>query len=515
MGASPPPAAEWVFPFDHDHGRPPRELAALLGGKGANLAEMTTVLRLPVPPGFTITTGACRAFRSTGWPAGLDDEIDAAIAALEGQMGRRFGDPHDPLLVSVRSGAEASMPGMLDTVLNLGLTEAGTVGLATVSDSMFADEARRRLVDLYTRVVGEPPPDEPRDQLREAIEAVFRSWEGARARSYRAKEGIADDLGTAVNVQVMVFGNRDDRSGTGVAFTRNAATGDPTPYGDYLPRAQGEDVVAGSRATQHLGDMARQLPDAHAELLDILQRLETHYRDMCDTEFTVESGRLWMLQTRVGKRSPAAALRMAVDMVRQEGWRISEREAVMRVRPEQLDQLLVSTFEVDARDVLAVGLPASPGSATGAAYFDADACVDAVDRGEQVILVRAETSPEDVHGMQVAEGVLTSRGGLVSHAAVVARGWGIPAVVGADTIEVGDRQLVIGDRVVREGEVISIDGSTGEVVLGLVATETSATPADLEVLLRWADDISGADSSPAARTPAERVRAAHAAMPRR
>jgi pyruvate,orthophosphate dikinase len=502
----------WLYPFEHDHGRPPRELAALLGGKGANLAEMTTVLGLPVPPGFTITTEACRAFRATGWPAGLDDEIEEAIAVLEGRMGRCFGDPADPLLVSVRSGAESSMPGMLDTVLNLGLTETGATGLGRVTDPGFAADARRRLVDLYSRVVGEPPPDDPREQLRGAIEAVFRSWDGARAKTYRAKEGIADDLGTAVNVQVMVFGNRDDRSGTGVAFTRDAATGEPTPYGDYLPRAQGEDVVAGSSAPLHLKEMAAQLPEAHVELLDILRRLEAHYRDICDTEFTVESGRLWMLQTRVGKRSPAAALRMAVDMVRQDGWHISEREAVARVRPEQLDQLLVSTFEVGAPDVLAVGLPASPGTATGAVYFDADRCVDAVDRGEQVVLVRAETSPEDVHGMQVAEGVLTSRGGLVSHAAVVARGWGIPAVVGAGDIEVGDDHLVARGRVVREGEVISIDGSTGAVVLGQAATETSTAPADLEVLLRWADDIAGVDSSTAARTPAERLRAARASM---
>ena len=270
--------------------------------------------------------------------------------------------------------------------------------------------------------------------------------------------------------------------------------------------------MAGSSATLHLKDMAAQLPEAHAELLDILQRLEAHYRDMCDTEFTVESGRLWMLQARVGKRSPAAALRMVVDMVRQDGWRISEREAVARVRPEQLDQLLVSTFEAGAPDVLAVGLPASPGTATGAAYFDADSCVEAVDRGEQVVLVRAETSPEDVHGMQVAEGVLTSRGGLVSHAAVVARGWGIPAVVGATAIEVGEREMLVGGRVVREGEVISIDGATGEVVLGRAATATSAAPADLEVLLRWADDIAGVPSSATDRTPADRLRAAHAAL---
>jgi len=503
--------AQWVYDFAEGS----RDMRELLGGKGANVAEMTRVLGADrVPAGFTITTEACRAFRATGWPAALDDQIDAAIAVLEEQMGRRFGDPSDPLLVSVRSGAQSSMPGMLDTVLNLGLTDASAAGLARVSDPAFAADAHRRFVDLYTKVVGEPPPGDPREQLRGAIEAVFRSWDGARAKSYRAKEGIDHDLGTAVNVQVMVFGNRDDCSGTGVAFTRDAATGEPTPYGDYLPRAQGEDVVAGSRATLHLRDMAAQLPEAHAELLDILQRLEAHYRDMCDTEFTVESGRLWMLQTRVGKRSPAAALRMAVDMVRQDGWSISEREAVARVLPDQLDQLLVSTFEVGAPDVLAVGLPASPGTATGAAYFDADSCVEAVDRGEQVVLVRAETSPEDVHGMQVAEGVLTSRGGLVSHAAVVARGWGIPAVVGATDIEVGDDQLVAGGRVVREGEVISIDGSTGEVVLGRAATETCNAPAVLEILLGWADDIAGSDSSATACTPAERLRAAHASMRR-
>jgi pyruvate,orthophosphate dikinase len=526
-----------VFPFDHDHDRPPRELKDLLGGKGANLAEMTSVLALPVPPGFTITTEACRAFLSDGWPDGLDEEVAAALASVEATMGRRLGEGEDPLLVSVRSGAPFSMPGMMDTVLDLGLNDRSVEALAARTDNpRFAYDSYRRFIAMYARIVldvegapfdqlleeartsagvatdgelatealqglneqylalvadatGAPFPQAPDRQLRGAIEAVFRSWGGARAVAYRRRERISDDLGTAVNVQAMVFGNRDDRSGTGVAFTRNAATGDPAPYGDFLVNAQGEDVVAGIRKTEDLDGMGGRFPAAHADLLAILERLEEHYRDMCDTEFTVEQERLWMLQTRVGKRTGAAALRMAVDMTRQEGWRITEEEAVLRITADHLDQVLHPHFSGTADAVIAKGLGASPGAAVGHAYFSPDGCVDAADRGEPVILVRNETSPEDVHGMQVAEGILTARGGLVSHAAVVARGWGIPAVVGAEQLQVGTDRFTVGDVVVREGDLISIDGTSGEVVLGERSLASTEPPPEFDILLGWADRI--------------------------
>ena len=460
----------------------------LLGGKGANLAEMTSVLKLPVPPGFTISTEACIAYLDGGWPAGLDDEIAGQVAKLEREMGRRLGDPGDPLLVSVRSGAKFSMPGMMDTVLNLGLNDKSVKGLATATaDERFAYDSYRRFISMYGRIVLDIPaeqfdhpleaakevagitndaelpaatlkelctaykavvraatgkafPQDPMKQLRGAVEAVFRSWNGARAIAYRVRERISHDLGTAVNVQVMVFGNRDDNSGTGVGFTRNAATGEDKPYGDFLINAQGEDVVAGIRNTEDLDAMARHFPTIHDELLDVFTRLERHYRDMCDTEFTIEQGKLWMLQTRVGKRTGAAALRMAVDMTKgtgrgKERWKISKQEALTRVSAEHLDSVLHPQFSGTGK-VIAKGLAASPGAAVGKVYFDADDAEEAVDNGEQVILVRNETSPEDVHGMMVAEGILTARGGLVSHAAVVARGWGTPAVVGAEGIKI-------------------------------------------------------------------------------
>jgi pyruvate,orthophosphate dikinase len=526
-----------VFPFDHHHDRPPRELKDLLGGKGANLAEMTSVLALPVPPGFTITTEACRAFLRGGWPDGLDGEVAAALAGVESAMGHRLGEGEDPLLVSVRSGAPFSMPGMMDTVLDLGLNDRSVEALAHRTDNpRFAYDSYRRFIAMYARIVldvdgapfdrlldeartaagvatdgelgpealreligrylelvaeatGAPFPQAPDLQLRGAIEAVFRSWRGPRAVAYRRRERISDDLGTAVNVQAMVFGNRDDRSGTGVAFTRNAATGEPRPYGDFLVNAQGEDVVAGIRKTEDLDGMARRFPAAHAELVEILGRLEAHYRDMCDTEFTVEQERLWMLQTRVGKRTGTAALRMAVDMTRQDGWRITEEEAVQRITADHLEQVLHPHFSGDADKVVAKGLGASPGAAVGHAYFSPDACVDAADRGEPVILVRNETSPEDVHGMQVAEGILTARGGLVSHAAVVARGWGIPAVVGAEQLQVGPDRFTVGDTVVMEGDLISIDGTTGEVVVGERTLASTEPPPEFDVVLGWADRI--------------------------
>jgi pyruvate,orthophosphate dikinase len=517
------------------------EYKDLLGGKGANLAEMTSVLKLPVPPGFTISTDACRAYMHGGWPAGLDAEIEAQVAALEKKMGRRLGDATDPLLVSVRSGAKFSMPGMMDTVLNLGLNDESVKGLAAVTnDERFAYDSYRRFISMYGRIVlgvdgalfehplehakhtakvktdaelsakvlkdlckqyqavvkkatKKPFPQAPAAQLRGAIEAVFKSWNGPRAIAYRVREKISHELGTAVNVQAMVFGNRDSNSGTGVGFTRNAATGENKPYGDFLVNAQGEDVVAGIRNTEDLDAMAKHFPAIHRELLGIFARLERHYRDMCDTEFTIEQGKLWMLQTRVGKRTGAAALKMAVDMTKGTGkgaarWSISKSEALMRVTAEHLDQVLHPQFAGKGK-VLAKGLAASPGAAVGRVYFTADDAVDADERGEKVVLVRNETSPEDVHGMMVSQGILTARGGLVSHAAVVARGWGTPAIVGAESIKIEGKQFTVGDTVVREGDVISIDGTTGEVVLGEMKLQAAEPPPEFAVILGWADQV--------------------------
>ena len=527
----------YVFDFDHDHGVAPRTLGHLLGGKGANLAEMASSLALPVPPGFTISTEACAAALRGTRPAGLEDEVHAALGRLEAKLGRRLGDPDDPLLVSVRSGAPVSMPGMMDTVLDLGLHDASVEGLAAQTDERFALDSYRRFIAMYASIVaeldpaplaaravearagegaatdaeisvgalrelvrrflelaaegmGHPFPQDPREQLRGAVDAVFRSWAGDRAVAYRRREGISDDLGTAVNVQAMVFGNRDDRSGTGVGFTRDPGTGEARPYGDLLVNAQGEDVVAGIRKTEPLEAMADHFPEAHAELLGAFDRLERHFRDMCDVEFTIEQDRLWLLQTRVGKRGGAAAVRMAVEMVADEHIALTHEEAVQRVSAEQLDQVLHPQLEAhDDRRLLTTGLGASPGAAVGRVYLSSDDAGEAADRGEDVILVRVETSPEDVHGMMVSEGILTSRGGLVSHAAVVARGWGKPAVVGAEALEIGPHGFRVGDVAVAEGDVISIDGTTGEVLCGELALAAAEPPPELETLLGWADEI--------------------------
>ncbi|MBI4882941.1 MAG: pyruvate, phosphate dikinase [Actinobacteria bacterium] len=531
----------YVYSFNHKHRRPPMQYKDLLGGKGANLAEMTSVLQLPVPPGFTISTDACRAYMHGGWPKGLDDEISGHVAKLEKAMRRRLGDASDPLLVSVRSGAKFSMPGMMDTVLNLGLNDQSVKGLAKVTgDERFAFDSYRRFIAMYGRIVlgiegdlfegplakakqvvgaktdaeltaaalkdlceqyksviekvtGKPFPQQPRKQLRGAVEAVFASWNGARAIAYRVRERISHDLGTAVNVQVMVFGNRDENSGTGVGFTRNAATGQNKPYGDFLINAQGEDVVAGIRITEDLDHMKLHFPKIHAELLVIFARLERHYQDMCDTEFTIEQGKLWMLQTRVGKRTGAAALKMAVEMTSPQGkgaakWKISKHEAIMRVAADHLDQVLHPQFAKTGK-ALAKGLAASPGAAVGKVYFTAEDAVNADERGEKVVLVRNETSPEDVHGMMVSQGILTARGGLVSHAAVVARGWGTPAIVGADAIKIDGKQFHVGDVTVQEGDVISIDGSTGEVMLGEMALAAAKPPPEFHEILAWADAV--------------------------
>ena len=517
------------------------EYKDLLGGKGANLAEMMTVLGLPVPHGFTITTDACRAYMHKGWPKELSDEIVRHVAALEKKMGRSLGDAHDPLLVSVRSGAKFSMPGMMDTVLNLGLNDKSVKGLAeSTHNERFAYDSYRRFIAMYGRIVlgvegevfdhalervrtaegvrtdaeissgalqelcvvykeavaahtGKPFPQDPMKQLRGAVEAVFRSWNGPRAIAYRVREKISHELGTAVNVQAMVFGNRDENSGTGVGFTRNAATGVAVPYGDFLVNAQGEDVVAGIRNTEDLDALQQKFPEIHTELMEIFVRLERHYADMCDTEFTIEQGKLWMLQTRVGKRTGAAALKMAVEMTKPTGtgkssWKISRRDALMRITADHLDQVLHPQFAYKSTPI-AKGLGASPGAAVGRVYFTANAAEQAVLRGEDVILVRNETSPEDVHGMMVSKGVLTARGGLVSHAAVVARGWGTPAIVGAESLKIEEHQFSVDNHVVAEGEWIALDGATGDIMLGKHELMASTPPAEFHTILKWADEI--------------------------
>ena len=510
----------------------------LLGGKGANLAEMTK-LGLPVPPGFTITTEACKVYMAhDAMPDGLMEEVGTALAALEADMGKKLGDGTDPLLVSVRSGAPFSMPGMMDTVLNLGLNDVSVQGLAAqTGNERFAYDSYRRFVQMFGKIVLDVPgdafehalealreergvatdpelsaddlkglvatfqgivrersgidfPQDPVDQLRHAIEAVFKSWNGERARIYRRMEDIPDDLGTAVNVQTMAFGNKGDDSGTGVAFTRDPASGENRPYGDFLANAQGEDVVAGIRVTEPLDAMANVFPECHTQLLEVMNLLQNHYRDMCDIEFTIEQGRLFILQTRVGKRTAAAALRMAVEM-EAEGL-IDKREAVLRIQPEQLDQLLHPQFDPEATySAVTKGLNASPGAAVGQVYFTADDAEARHEAGERVILVRPETSPDDLHGMIAAEGILTSRGGLVSHAAVVARGMGTPAVCGASELEidVAGRKFTVNGVTVAEGEVISINGNTGEVVVGAVPVVTPEPTGPFGVILSWADEF--------------------------
>jgi pyruvate,orthophosphate dikinase len=523
-------------------------LKDLLGGKGANLAEMTSVLELPVPPGFTISTDACRDYMHGGWPGDLDKEIAKQVAKLEKEMGKKLGDHADPLLVSVRSGAKFSMPGMMDTVLNLGLNDDSVEGLAKqTSDERFAFDSYRRFISMYGRIVlgvdgeefdrlldhakewdgvtadaaitadtlrrlcerfkqivaahtGKPFPQDPTDQLRGAIEAVFRSWNGPRAIAYRNREKISHELGTAVNVQTMVFGNRDDNSGTGVGFTRDAATGDNSkPYGDFLVNAQGEDVVAGIRNTEPLEALEKKFPKIAKELTAIFERLELHYRDMCDTEFTIDQGKLWMLQTRVGKRTGMAAIRMALDMTGKNKTsnkidkkiKLAREEALQRVTGEHVEQMLHPDFAVpeSGLTVLTRGLAASPGAAVGHVYFTADEAADAADRGEKVVLVRNETSPEDVHGMIAAEGILTARGGLVSHAAVVARGWGKPAVVGAEQVKIRGKAFTVGGTVVSEGDVISISGTTGAVIVGEVPLKAAEASVQLDEILTWADEV--------------------------
>ncbi|GBF59377.1 pyruvate, phosphate dikinase [Candidatus Phycosocius bacilliformis] len=523
----------------------------LLGGKGANLAEMNKI-GLPVPPGFTITTEVCTAFYALGqaYPEGLDAQVQAAMAQIEATVGKGFGDAANPLLVSVRSGARASMPGMMDTVLNLGLNDQTVEGLAAQSDNRrFAFDSYRRFIQMYSNVVleldhhmfedilesykevndysidtdlqaedwekvvvkykaavesalGKPFPQNVHDQLWGAVGAVFRSWKNDRAEFYRKMHDIPESWGTAVNVQAMVFGNMGETSATGVAFTRNPSTGERLFYGEYLINAQGEDVVAGIRTPKSITKVQREsmgeaglsmeeaLPEVFQQLVTVYGQLEGHYRDMQDIEFTVERGKLWMLQTRNGKRTAKAALKIAVDMVA-EGL-ITEQEAVMRVDPAALDQLLHPTIAPGAkRDLIAVGLPASPGAAVGEVVFDPDEAEELAKAGKSVILVREETSPEDIHGMHASRAIVTSRGGMTSHAAVVARGMGRPCVSGAGDIRIDEEAGIfkVRGREIRKGEVISVDGSKGEVLYGAVEMEQPELSGDFAALMIWADKV--------------------------
>ena len=526
---------KWVYLFNEGS----KDLRDLLGGKGAGVAEMTRA-GMPVPPGFTITTEACREYYRLGrkFPDGLWDQVAAARAEVEKQTGKRLGDPQNPLLVSVRSGAKFSMPGMMDTVLNLGLNSRTLAGLeALTGDERFALDAYRRFIQMFGKIVkgidgdlfeealaeakrkagvktdpelspqqlrelvdefksiyrqhtGEEFPEDPEVQLRAAIEAVFASWNTERAIAYRRMEKIPDDLGTAVNVQMMAFGNMGEDSGTGVAFTRNPITGAKELYGDYLANAQGEDVVAGMRSTEPISALSRRLPRVGQQFTEFAAKLENHYRDVQDLEFTVERGKLYMLQTRSAKRTGEAAVNIAVEMVN-EGL-ISREEAVARVEPRQLEQLIHPRVDPSASsDPIGRGVPASPGAATGQAVFDADTAEEWGKAGKAVILVRVETNPNDVHGMIEARGILTSTGGTASHAALVARGMGRPCIVGANEIhvDVKNRRFSVDGTTVSQGEEITLDGTTGNVYLGKVPTIEPRPSGNFQTLLGWADEI--------------------------
>jgi pyruvate, orthophosphate dikinase len=529
----------------------------LLGGKGAGLAEMTT-LGIPVPAGFTVTTQACVEYMQAGkeLPAGLGDEIEQHLARLEETTGKRLGDRGDPLLVSVRSGAAVSMPGMMDTILNLGLNDEAVEGLAaTTGNARFAYDAYRRLLQMYGEVVdgvsaqdfegtltalkdtggvrqdvdlstddlrglvgrfkeiyrdgtGRDFPQEPREQLERAIRAVFDSWETPRAQVYRRANDIPDDLGTAVNIVQMVFGNKGDQSGTGVCFTRDPSTGERGLWGEFLTNAQGEDVVAGIRTPEPLARMKDALPEAFSELTETTRRLEEHYREMQDIEFTVEEGSLYILQTRAGKRTAPAALRIAVAMVDED--LISREEAVTRIEAAQLDQLLHPMIDPAADyEVVAKGLNASPGAATGKIVLDADDAEARGRAGEDVVLVRWETTPDDIHGIMQARGVLTAQGGMTSHAAVVARGMGKPCVAGCEglAIDQAGKRIKVGGQELREGDLLTINGGTGEVIIGEVPLVPPKIDENFETVLGWADEIRRLKVRANADTPADAVKA--------
>ncbi|MEC8475993.1 MAG: pyruvate, phosphate dikinase, partial [Pseudomonadota bacterium] len=556
---------KWVYSFGDGSAEGSADMKNLLGGKGANLAEMCR-LGLPVPPGLTITTEVCSAFydNDRNYPDGLDSQLNDALEAISKAVGSDFGNPENPLLVSVRSGARASMPGMMDTVLNLGMNDETVTGLAKrAGDERFAWDSYRRFIQMYSDVVlgvshdnfeeilddykmqqghyvdtdltaedwqhivtvykqrvnevyGYDFPQDVMEQLWGAVGAVFGSWRNARAETYRHLNNIPESWGTAVNVQAMVFGNLGPTSATGVAFTRNPSTGENALYGEFLVNAQGEDVVAGIRTPQNLTKIAREeahsdmpsmeevMPEVFGQLVDVNLKLENHYRDMQDIEFTVQDGKLWMLQTRSGKRTTAAALKIAVDMVA-EGL-ITKDEAVLRIDPMSLDQLLHPMLDPDAQfDIIAAGLPASPGAASGAVVFSADEAEKAKADGRKVILVRMETSPEDIHGMHAAEGILTSRGGMTSHAAVVARGMGRPCVSGAGSVRIDyeKQDFQVAGVTVKAGETITLDGSTGRVMAGEVPTRQPELSGDFASLIAWADEIRRMRVRTNAETPAD------------
>ena len=527
-------AERYVYDFDE----PSSGGRELLGGKGIGLAEMTK-MGVPVPAGFTITTDACRAYMSNGktLPDGVEKEIEEHLAALQEKTGKRFGDTNDPLLVSVRSGAAVSMPGMMDSILNLGLNDDAVVGLARATENeRFANDSYRRLIQMYGEVVddidghrfeqalsdlkkskgslqdvdlsaddlaelidtyreiyreetGRDFPPDPREQLAHAVRAVFDSWDSPRAQVYRRTYDIPDDLGTAVNVVQMVFGNKGEQSGTGVAFTRDPSTGEQGLYGEFLANAQGEDVVAGIRTPEPLTHMEQKLPAAFAQLLDTMRRLEQHYRDMQDIEFTVEDNELYLLQTRSAKRTAAASVKAAVDMA-DEGL-ISREDAIARIDPAQLEQLLHPMIDPAARwEVATKGLNASPGAACGAIVLDADTAEERGRAGESVILVRWETTPDDIHGLIQAAGILTAHGGMTSHAAVVARGMGKPCVAGCEglSIDLDARMITVGETTLSEGDLLTIDGSTGAVIVGEVPLVAPAVNDDLQTILGWGDE---------------------------
>ena len=529
---------KWVYEFHEGNA----DMRPLLGGKGANLAEMTN-LGLPIPNGFTVTTEACTDYYKQGKQISqeIQDQIFAALAVLEEQRGKKFGDESDPLLVSVRSGARASMPGMMDTILNLGLNDVSVEGFAQkTGNPRFAYDSYRRFIQMFSDVVmemskkifegildeikkakgakydtdltaedlkeviarykaiykekmGEEFPQDPKVQLMEAVKAVFRSWDNPRAIVYRRMNDIPGDWGTAVNVQSMVFGNMGDTSGTGVAFTRNPSTGEKGIFGEYLINAQGEDVVAGIRTPQPITKLAEDLPECYAQFMDIANRLEDHYRDMQDMEFTIQEGNLFFLQTRNGKRTAAAAMKVACDLV-DEG-RITPEEAVLRIEAKSLDQLLHPTFDAEALksgEVIGEALPASPGAAAGKIYFTADDAKNAHEqKGEKVILVRLETSPEDIEGMHAAEGILTVRGGMTSHAAVVARGMGTCCVSGCGDIQIDEdaKEFTLGGYTFHEGDEISLDGTTGKIYKGMIPTVEASVGGDFGRIMAWADSF--------------------------
>ncbi|MGE5585334.1 MAG: pyruvate, phosphate dikinase [Bacillota bacterium] len=544
-------ARKYVYFFGNGKAEGGKEMRNLLGGKGANIAEMTN-LGIPVPPGFTITTEVCSFYyeKDRQYPPELDEQVKENLAKLEKTMGLKLGDAERPLLVSVRSGARVSMPGMMDTVLNLGLNDKTVQGLIRLTgNERFAYDAYRRFVQMFGNVVlgvshddfeeileakkkalgvhldteldaaalkdivkafkarirekkGIDFPEDPMKQLEMARDAVFGSWNNPRAITYRKIHNIPGDWGTAVNVQAMVFGNMGENSGTGVAFTRDPSTGEKKYYGDYLKNAQGEDVVAGIRTPKPIAELEQDMPEVYKQLTGIFDKLEQHYRDMQDVEFTIQEGKLFMLQTRAGKRTAAAAVKIAVDMVR-EGL-IKKEEAIMRVEPAQLDMLLHKMIDPKAKvHVIATGVAASPGAAVGAVVFTADDAAERGAAGEKVILVRKETSPDDIHGMAASQGILTSRGGKTSHAAVVARGMGTPAVTGCEAITVDEasRSFRVGNVVVKEGDVVTLDGTQGRVILGQAPLVDPTIGGDFATLMEWADEVKALGVRANADTP--------------